>query len=193
MSPPDDRSLRALWQSGAAEIAPLPIAEIKRRAGKLSDSIARRNRREYIAVGIVVIVFALYAIFLPGSLLKIGSLLVGAGAIFVGWQLARRSSRPDPDAEAADVRTYYRARLVTEEHMLARVGRWYLAPLIPGLAVFLAGIARVANLSPLSFAILVAAHALVFLGIWWLNRRTAAMLRDQIARIDDTPSSQGDS
>jgi hypothetical protein len=193
MSPPDDRSLRALWQSGAAEIAPLPIAEIKRRAGKLSDSIARRNRREYIAIGIVVIVFALYAIFLPGSLLKIGSLLVGAGAIFVGWQLARRSSRPDPDAEAADVRTYYRARLVTEEHMLARVGRWYLAPLIPGLAVFLAGIARVANLSPLSFAILVAAHALVFLGIWWLNRRTAAMLRDQIARIDDTPSSQGDS
>jgi hypothetical protein len=193
MSPPDDRSLRALWQSGAAEIAPLPIAEIKRRAGKLSDSIARRNRREYIAVGIVVIVFALYAIFLPGSLLKIGSLLVGAGAIFVGWQLARRSSRPDPDAEAADVRTYYRARLVTEEHMLARVGRWYLAPLIPGLAVFLAGIARVANLSPLSFAILVAAHALVFLGIWWLNRRTAAMLRDQIARIDDTPASQGDS
>jgi hypothetical protein len=193
MSPPDDRSLRALWQSGAAEIAPLPIAEIKRRAGKLSDSIARRNRREYIAVGIVVIVFALYAIFLPGSLLKIGSLLVGAGAIFVGWQLARRSSRPDPDAEAADVRTYYRARLVTEEHMLAQVGRWYLAPLIPGLAVFLAGIARVANLSPLSFAILVAAHALVFLGIWWLNRRTAAMLRDQIARIDDTPASQGDS
>jgi hypothetical protein len=193
MSPPDDRSLWALWQSGAAEIAPLPIAEIKRRAGKLSDSIARRNRREYIAIGIVVIVFALYAIFLPGSLLKIGSLLVGAGAIFVGWQLARRSSRPDPDAEAADVRTYYRARLVTEEHMLARVGRWYLAPLIPGLAVFLAGIARVANLSPLSFAILVAAHALVFLGIWWLNRRTAAMLRDQIARIDDTPASQGDS
>jgi hypothetical protein len=193
MTAPDDRILHALWQSGAAEIAPLPIAEIKRRAGKLSDSIARRNRREYIAIGIVVGVFALYAIFLPGYWLKIGSLLVGAGAIFVGWQLARRSSRPDPDAEAADVRTYYRARLVTEEHMLARVGRWYLAPLIPGLAVFLAGIALVANLSPLSFAILVAVHALVFLGIWWLNRRGAAMLRDQIARIDDTPSSQGDS
>lgn len=193
MSPPDDRSLRALWQSGAAEIAPLPIAEIKRRAGKLSDSIARRNRREYIAIGIVVAVFTLYAIVLPGYLLKLGSLLVIAGVVFVGWQLARRSSRPDPDAEAADVRTYYRARLVTEEHMLAGVGRWYLAPLIPGLAAFLAGIARVANLSPLSFTILVAAHALVFLGIWWLNRRTAAMLRDQIARIDDTLSSQGDS
>lgn len=193
MSPPDDRSLRALWQSGAAEIAPLPIAEIKRRAGKLSDSVARRNRREYIAIGIVAAVFALYAIILPGYWLKIGSLLVIAGTLFVGWQLARRSSRPDPDAEAADVRTYYRARLVTEEHMLARVGRWYLAPLIPGLAVFLAGISRVANLSPLSFAILVAVHALVFLGIWWLNRRTAAILRDQIARIDDTPASQGDS
>ena len=33
MSPPDDRSLHALWQSGAAEIAPLSLAEIKRRAG----------------------------------------------------------------------------------------------------------------------------------------------------------------
>lgn len=193
MSPPDDRSLHALWQSGAAEIAPLSLAEIKRRAGRLGDGVARRNRREYIAIGIVAAVFGLYAIFLPGYWLKTGSLLVIAGALFVGWQLARRSSRPDPDAEAADVRTYYRTRLVTEEHMLARVGRWYLAPLIPGLAVFLTGIAFVASLSPLGFAALAAIHALVFLGIWLLNRRAAAMLRDQIARIDDTRSSKGDS
>ena len=190
MNPPDDRSLRALWQSGDAGIAPLPLAEIKRRAGMLSNSIARRNRREYIAVGIVALIFALYAVFLPGYWLKAGSLLIIAGALFVGRQLARRTSRPDPGAEAADIRTHYRARLVTEEHMLMRVGRWYLAPLLPGLAVFLAGLAP--GLSPLGFAALAAAHALLFLGIWLLNRRGAAMLRRQIARLDDATPSKGE-
>jgi hypothetical protein len=190
MNPSDDRSLRALWQSGDAGIAALPLAEIKRRAGTLSDGIARRNRREYIAVGLVTVIFALYAAFLPGYWLKTGSLLIIAGALVAGRQLARRTSQPDPGAEAGDIRTYYRARLVTEEHMLMRVGRWYLAPLIPGLAVFLAGLAP--SLSPFGFVALLAVHALVFLGIWLLNRRGAAMLRRQIARLDAAAPSKGE-
>src|SRR3546814_5360377 len=118
----------------------------------LDDRIARRNRREYIAVGAVVAIFALYAIILPEPLLKIGSLLAIAGALVVAWQLACRTSRADPVAETADVRAFYRARLVTEEHMLARVGRWYLAPLVPGLATFLAGTAVDSGLAnPIGF------------------------------------------
>jgi hypothetical protein len=74
--------------------------------------------------------------------------------------------------------------------MLMRVGRWYLAPLIPGLAVFLAGLAP--SLSPFGFVALVAVHALVFLGIWLLNRRGAAMLRRQIARLDAAAPSKGE-
>src|SRR3546814_2848607 len=95
----DDKDLHRLWQSGDAALAPLPLAEVKRRAATLDDRIARRNRREYIAVGAVVAIFALYAIILPEPLLKIGSLLAIAGALVVAWQLACRTSRADPRSE----------------------------------------------------------------------------------------------
>ena len=189
----DETRLRALWQGDEVALAPMPLDEIKRRATGFGDAIRRRNRREYGAAAVVVAIFALYAIFLPEPLLKLGSLLVIAGALVVVWQLSRRTSRTDPDAEAQDVRGYYRARLVREEHMLARIGRWYLAPFVPGLLVFLAGLAKATELrSPVSFALLIAFQLSVFGGIWWLNRRAAAMLRAQIDRIDRAHSPQGD-
>lgn len=189
----DELRLRALWQDGGAALAPMPLDEIKRRATCFGDGIRRRNRREYGAAVVVVAIFALYAIFLPEPLLKLGSLLVIAGALIVAWQLSRRTSRTDPDAEAQDVRGYYRARLVREEHMLAHIGRWYLAPFMPGLLVFLAGLAKTGGMArPIVFVSVVAFQLLIFGGIWWLNRRAAAMLRAQIDRIDRAHSSQGD-
>src|SRR3546814_3369683 len=86
-------------------------------------SSRRRHTRCALVTGVQTCALP---IFLPEPLLKIGSLLAIAGALVVAWQLARRTSRADPVAETADVRAFYRARLVTEEHMLARVGSWYL-------------------------------------------------------------------
>lgn len=179
--------IRTLWQKEEAPLATLPLDEIKRRAARFGDAIARRNRREYIAAIVVAVAFTLYAIVLPGPLLKLGSLLVIAGVAIVAWQLARRTSRPDPAAEAADVYSHYRSRLVCEEHLLARVGRWYLAPMLPGLLVFMAGQAVAAGAATLpGFMTFAALPLLLFLGIWLLNRRAAAKLREQIARLDQS-------
>lgn len=181
----DDARLHGLWQGGDAILAPLPLDEIKRRAARFGDIVQRRNRREYIAAAIVLAGFSLYAVILPGALLKIGSLLVIAGVLVVVWQLARRTSRPDPDAEAADVRAFYRARLVREEHMLARVGLWYLAPLLPGLLTFMAGEAiLLGRTDALGLTLFLVLPLLLFGGIWLLNHRAAAMLRARIDRID---------
>lgn len=181
----DDARLHGLWQGGDAALAPLPLDEIKRRAARFGDIVRRRNRREYIAAAIVLAGFSLYAIILPGALLKIGSLLVIAGVLVVVWQLARRTSRPDPDAEAADVRAFYRARLVREEHMLARVGLWYLGPLLPGLLTFMAGEAiLLGRTDALGLTLFLVLPLLLFAGIWLLNHRAAAMLRARIDRID---------
>jgi hypothetical protein len=142
----------------------------------------------------VVVVFALYAVIFAEPLIKIGSLLVIAGAMVVAWQLARRTSRPDPDAEAQDISGYYRERLIREEHMLARVGRWYLAPFVPGLLVFMLGQAKASGMGgSLVFLFVVALQLLVFGGVWILNRRAAAMLRGQIERLDAaSPPTEGD-
>lgn len=184
MTSPNDDSLRNLWRQDGDALQPLPLAAVKSRATAFNRAIGKRNRREYIAAAFVTLIFGLYALILPDMLLKIGSLLVIAGGFVMVWQLSRRTSQPDPGAEAADVRAYYRARLVTEERMLASVGLWYIGPLIPGLAVFMAGLGSQFG-SALGFAAFAAIPALVILGIWLLNRRAAAMLREQIARLDD--------
>ena len=190
----DDGGLHALWQGSEPILAPLPLDEIKRQAGRFGDAIRRRNRREYVATALVVAVFAFYAAIFAEPLVKLGSLLIIAGALVVAWQLARRTSRADPDAEAQDISGYYRDRLVREEHMLARVGRWYLAPFVPGLLLFLLGQAKASGMGgSLVFLLVVAFQLLVFGSIWILNRRAAAMLRARIARIDRAGTLQGDS
>src|SRR3546814_9157959 len=69
--------------------------------------------------------------------------------------------------------------------MLARVGRWYLAPFVPGLLLFLLGQAKASGMGgSLVFLLVVAFPLLVFGGIWMLNRRAAALLRARIARSD---------
>lgn len=193
MTRPDDDSLHSLWLGGGGALEPLPLTEVKSRAAAFSSAIGKRNRREYIATALVTLIFGLYALILPGMLLKIGSLLVIAGGFIMAWQLSRRTSKPDFGAEAADVRAYYRARLVTEERMLASVGLWYIGPFIPGLIVFLAGLAQTGRLGG-TFGFAVAAFpALVCFGIWLLNRHAAAMLRKQIERLDAaTPVIKGE-
>lgn len=189
----DDR-LHGLWQQSDAALAPLPLDEVKRRAARLGSIVHRRNRIEYFASAIVLAAFTLYAFILPGLLLKLGSLLVIAGVLVVAWQLARRTSRSDLGAEAADVRGFYRARLVREEHMLARVGLWYLGPLLPGLLTFMTGQAiLLGRTDAFGLTLFLALPLLLFGGIWLLNRRAAAMLRAQIDRIDRAAPSIGDS
>ena len=183
----DDMTLHGLWQRDAAAFDPMPVEEIRRRASRLGDIVARRNLREYMAAAIVIAGFAVYAVVLPGLLFKLGSLLVIAGTLFVSWQLTRRTSRPDPAAEATDIRSYYRARLVREEHMLSRVGRWYLAPLLPGLLLFMTAQALDDRYGMVGSTVLIGGPLLLFGAIWLLNRRGAAMLRRQIARIDRDP------
>ncbi len=181
----DEEGLFRLWQDDDAAPASLPLDEIKHRARRFGEQVHKRNRREYIASAIVAGAFAIYAVILPGFLLKIGSLMMIAGIVVVVWQLSHRTSRPESTTATTDVRTHYRARLVVEEQMLASVGRWYLGPLLPGLIVFMVGQAAVTgHLDPLGITFYITVPASLFGGIWWLNRRAAAMLRRQIDRLD---------
>lgn len=184
MTPINDERLHDAWRADAAELAVLPVAEIKARAASFDKVIARRNRREYVAGGIAAIVFAAYLFILPGWMLKLGSALIIAGVIFILWQLSRRSSQPDPQAATADIRSFYRRRLETEAAMLDGIGRWYLAPLLPGMGLFMAGQAWTTRGGGwIAFLVSVGLVVLIFAVIWRINRRAAAVLRDQIDRL----------
>nr|HMN55558.1 hypothetical protein [Sphingopyxis sp.] len=65
----NEAELRALWRDDEVSFTPLALDDIKRRAARLSDVVRRRNRREYIGAALVLAVFGIYAVILPGGLL----------------------------------------------------------------------------------------------------------------------------
>ncbi|MDZ3830834.1 MAG: hypothetical protein U0S50_03320 [Sphingopyxis sp.] len=183
----DDGSLQRIWQADTAAFTPMDADQLQWQADRFGDAIIRRNRREYVAAGLCVIFFGATLWILPGWLLKAGSLLIILASLFVAWQLSRRTSRPDPVAAATDVRTYFRDRLETEAQMLEAIGRWYLAPLLPGLGLFLAGQAIVMGSQGRIWFIMTAGTlVLLFTIIWLVNRRAAAQLRQQMSWTDPT-------
>jgi hypothetical protein len=82
---------------------------------------------------------------------------------------------------------FHRRELVRQRDMLRSVWRWYIAPIVPGLAVFSAG--TLPQHSPWWMFLLLALFFLaIFGGIVWLNRRAADRLDRQIAELDNLES-----
>jgi hypothetical protein len=179
-----------LWAS--QPVAPMRIAPevLERRARGLERRVGRRNAIEYGAGGAVVLLFGAMGVRAPDTLYRIACAAIVLGVLVVMWSLHRRGAARWLDASAAPVRDHYRAELVRQRNALAAVWRWYLAPLIPGLALFFAAIWRsiaiIAGTAAANAAILPAALicVVVFAGIHWLNRIAARRLNATIAALD---------
>lgn len=188
----NESSLRQAWQAAPSDFAAMPLAEIHTQAARFGRAISRRNRREYVAAALVIAVFAFYAVAFPAPLLRLGSLLTIAGSLFIVWQMGKRTSRDDPDAALQDIASHYRARLTQEAEALEAVPRWYIAPLIPGFAVFTAG--KIAASAPVGIGYLALAIGLpvaITLTVWLLNRSAAKELRARLARLDALGKGEG--
>lgn len=169
------------WQSQEVDMSLLSIEDIKARSARFANQIKWRNRREYAAGAFVLLGFSWYVWSLVEPLMKLGSALMIAGVVFVLCHLYARSSYQDPDAEARDIVSSYRSRLERERKLLRSVPLWYLAPMVPGFAVFMFGKARVmAPINELWLLLNVGVPVLVLAGVVWLNfwgaRKLAAQL-----------------
>jgi uncharacterized membrane protein YqjE len=180
------------WQASVAE-APLPaVAELRADADRFHRQIQWRNRTEYGAAALVILCFGTYVFLLPSPIARVGAALVILGTLIMVWQLNRRASAiAVPPADAAlPLIVHQRAQLVRQRDALAQVGRWYLLPFVPGLAVMMFGptIARdpaaLLHLA-LNESLSILFVILVFAGIWWLNRRAARKLGKTIAELDN--------
>lgn len=182
MSTDDDA--RSLWRGQAlAPLQPLPPQALVAQAGKLQRAVSRRNRRELIAAAFVVPVFLFYAWFFPHWLTKLGALLTVAGAGVLAWQLhVRASARPLPAALAGSLLQFHRGELVRQRDALRSVWRWYIAPLVPGMVLFLCGRQiEIGHWHPGPFI----GSALLMGGVVLLNRYAARGLQRQIDALDD--------
>jgi hypothetical protein len=185
---PED--LRHIWQNQPVEDPPMDLEKIRRKARQFEKRIRNRNRREYIAAIVMLVVFSCYIVIFSDLLIRVGSGLIIAGTVYMVYQLYKRSS---PETLPADFGltaslAFYRSELARQRESLRSIWSWYLAPFVPGLLIFNIGLMRKQG-PGLVLAIALALNAVVvggvFGGIWWLNRRAAERLSRQIAELDD--------
>ena len=187
--PPDD--LRTLWQCQKnEEPVIMSLDELRTRADRYRRKIRTRNAIEYIALLAVSIFFAFTAAQHSEPLVRAGSGLCIAGGIYVAWQLHRRASVKSMPADLAlaPCIEFQRRELERQCDFHRNIWRWYLGPLLPGLAVLVLagavadqGRTRYGRLFLVSYSV-VCALSFYMVGRW--NRHLARKVQGRIDELD---------
>jgi hypothetical protein len=169
----------------------MSIEQIRASANTFQRRIHWRNIREYVAA-IAVLIFSCFEVWHAGVLLaRIGFGLIAAGTSYLIWHLLSEGSwRPLPaDAGLSSCIDFQRRQLVQQRDLTSSVWRWYLGPLMPGMAVLLLGFYR-ANPGHLPHPALVVLPEAIFFAVICvavakLNQNAARRLQRQIDELDE--------
>lgn len=179
-----------LW--ARQQIAPLRPSpeELGRLAHRLDRRVRLRNALEYGAGAIPILAFGAMAIAPVEPLMRLAGAAIVLGVLVVMYGLHRRAGASRVEDWATPILDHHRAQLVRQRDALESVWRWYLAPLVPGLALLFAGVWQIvrdnAGASAATAHILppVLIAGIVFVGIHWLNRVAARRLTHAIDALD---------
>ncbi|ANY19870.1 hypothetical protein A6F68_01353 [Tsuneonella dongtanensis] len=182
---------RESWQSADTAVALPPLETLRARSDRFRRRIARRNVLEYAAGVFVVAGFGFTLISVPLVPMQIASAMIIAATIYVLWQLHRRAGNLPDDCEAGavPVLVHQRAALARQRDALKGVFGWYIAPFLPGMALFFASpivLDPPAVGSEAFFRLLLSGGVLlaISVGVWWINQMAARELQRQIEEID---------
>ena len=184
----EKHDVKEIWGAQAVEPNLVTVEKIRADADKFQSAVRRRNRVEYAAGVLVIAGFGSYLWIFRTPLMRLGSLLIIAGAIFIMvWIHFRASANPIPSHIAfMDYISRYREELRRQQSALRTVWLWYLAPLVPGFVLFTIGMSRLLEHAPGSgrpmWPLLVATVG-VFAGVWLLNLWGARRLQHQIDEL----------
>lgn len=175
---------RNLWQSQEGDNLTISLDEIRLRATRFERRIWWRNFREYVAGALVISFWIVIGPRIFHGWERLPIVLTIAGTIYVMVQIHRRGpARPVPaDAGARAWIQFHRLELERQRDALRTVWRWYLLPIVPGLAATIGVlvIKRGVN-APLIGSIILG--ALLFVGIWALNRWGARKLDRKLQEL----------
>jgi hypothetical protein len=134
------KDIEKLWRLQEAEVKPVTLDDVRKKAAKFQRRISHRNAIEYVAAAVVIPAFAVIAVAGHGWMIQLGSALVIVAALFVVWQLHRRgAARRMPDTEGMALVDFHRRELLRQREMFRSAWLWYLAPMVPGMALILLG------------------------------------------------------
>jgi hypothetical protein len=186
--PNDD--IRSLWQAQGSADAPLTLEELRKQGAKFRTTIARRNRREYVAIALMVPYFSYFAWTAQLPLMRVGNGLLAAALLYMAYQLHRRASASAALGEMAwqSCLAFHRAQLERQRDALRGIWSWYLGPLIPGFVTIAIAIAiplfhKSIRAGLLSF-IWVVFPAVVLWQVARINKGAAAKIQRQIDELE---------
>lgn len=168
-------SLRQQWRQDAPAASTSSIDELRSLDQALRKRVRRRDMGETAAAVVVAVFFAWSALDLAADAewVALGfALLLVAWAVTVPLRLRRaRREVPEEDPRQPLVENLGRQRdaALVQARMLERVWLWYLTP--PAIGLFGMTLARS---GPSAFALAyLAAVAVLYIGLAWINRRVA--------------------
>ncbi len=184
--------LQALWTRQQQEPFAMTAAQLRQRATRFQSKIRTRNRIEYAAAALVIGVFAWMVVIIPEPMVRAGAGLIILGTLYVCWKLHTLAGASDAGGldHAASLADFHRAELLRQRTALASVWKWYLAPFVPGMLVFIGAVAFTPEMdAPLMarltlFAATAAPIAAVFGLVAWLNARAVQALDVEIKALD---------
>ena len=188
----DDDGLRGLWQAQAARDGePASVEALMRKESKLARAVRMRNLTEYVAAALVIAAFGGMAFALASWVMKTACVLVIVAAVFVVRRLHRDGTalpEPAPEMPLAEQLAHYRAQLSRQRDLLRGVPRWYIAPFLPGLALFIVGRAMEQTRSAPSGIVALSISVAIILGVLALivlaNRRAERQLEREISALE---------
>jgi len=138
---PQGHELMSLWQSQKKEYDPMTLAQIHAQALAFERTVRKRNTIEYVtyalAIGLTVGVGLEPRM---NGVVRAGIALMALGLIFVAWQLHRRASAETAPPVGESLVEAYRNQLIRQRDAGRTGFWWYLAPIMPGLVVMIAGL-----------------------------------------------------
>lgn len=189
-------SASTIWKNQPVGEFGIQLEQLRRKARKLERRVRWRNLSEYAAGTLVVGTFGYYAWKFPAPLARVGSILLIAGTLFILYTLHQRGTARALSVELGfhNCIEFHRRQLIRQRDLLLSVWRWYLLPLVPGMAVFLLGLLAWVLQQPgaaghartiiMTFATTALGCAFVFAGIGQLNRWAAQKVQREIDSLD---------
>jgi hypothetical protein len=181
----NDQELKSLWKSQALDAETVSLDAIRGVAKGFQATILRRNRQEESAGYLVMLIFGVFAWLLETTTMRAGCVLIILGTLVMLYQLRKRAAigaLPTQGAASTYV-DYFRAELVHQRDALRAIWLWYIAPVVPGVAVLVWGMAEYGT-SGFPWLPMLGMFLVPFGVVVWMNLKAARKMQQKIDELD---------
>ena len=181
----NDQELKSFWKSQPLDAETVALETIRCAANAFHATILRRNRQETFAACLVILIFGVFAWIQDAATMRTGCVLIIAGTLVMLYQLRKRAGNGALPAQALgnSYLDYLRTELVHQHQAARAIWLWGIAPVVPGVAVLIWGMAE-NDPSGFPWLPMLALFVVPFGVVLWMNLKVAHRMQRKIDELD---------